>query len=44
MIKKIYLITLIFLLTVSCGVKNDPLYEKKKENSKMINTKLKVTL
>ena len=33
MIKKIYIVIFVFLLTVSCGVKNDPLYKEKEGKS-----------
>ena len=44
MIKKIYIIIFIFLLTVSCGVKNDPFYKKKEGKLGESSTQLKVTL
>ncbi len=40
MIKKIYLLLILILLTASCGKKGDPTYDN--SNSKKSNTKLTV--
>tara|TARA_Y100000022_G_C12913220_1_gene223767 strand:+ start:88 stop:216 length:129 start_codon:yes stop_codon:yes gene_type:complete len=40
MIKKIYIILILSMLFVSCGKKNDPVFNKKQ--SKIFSTKIKV--
>jgi|TARA_B110000444_G_scaffold245051_1_gene265114 hypothetical protein len=41
MIKKIYIILFLSLLTISCGKKGDPIYDENNQKSESI--KLKVT-
>ena len=42
MIKKLFIILFVTILLASCGKKGDPIYNEKKQNSKILNSQLNI--